>query len=155
MAKLILRHMTVYKGMPICNQCTNEFPNRIFQDGKEYILHRRKYCTSCSPIGTRKFCGPKPSLKPKTKRKNNSKAYRRKKKMKALEYLDGKCRICGYDKCISALSFHHLDPNNKQFNVSYYWEYSWDFLKPELDKCIVLCCNCHAEVHEGITKMGL
>jgi hypothetical protein len=79
---------------------------------------------------------------------------RRRRKLKAIEYKGGKCQICGYDKCASALHFHHTDPNEKDFGFSDKGiPRSWEKQKIELDKCILLCSNCHCEVHEGITNV--
>jgi len=57
-----------------------------------------------------------------------------------------KCFYCGYDKCVAALDFHHID-TNKEFKISNVRCYSKKKLKAEIDKCIVLCSNCHREVH--------
>ena len=76
---------------------------------------------------------------------------RRKIKIMAVEYKGGKCvhNNCGYNKCISALEFHHLDPNEKDFSLAYKGNcVSWEKVKNELDKCILVCANCHREIHE-------
>lgn len=78
---------------------------------------------------------------------------RRRNKLKqlAIEYKGGSCELCGYDKCVGALTFHHLDPNEKDFGISKSGHTrSWARLKVELDKCAMLCANCHAEVHSGL-----
>lgn len=68
-------------------------------------------------------------------------------KQKAVDYKGGKCQRCSYDKCLGALQFHHPD-DNKEFGVSAKGRtYSWERLKKEIDKCILLCANCHAEEH--------
>jgi len=73
---------------------------------------------------------------------------RRKLKIQAVEYKGGKCQICGYNKCISNLVFHHNDPDQKDFGISNKGVYKkFDKIKSELDKCILLCHNCHGEVH--------
>ena len=74
---------------------------------------------------------------------------RHKIKDKAIEYKGSKCEKCGYDKSKRALSFHHLDPNEKEFTVSSANK-SWDRVKDELDKCMLLCMNCHMELHDEI-----
>ena len=62
--------------------------------------------------------------------------------------------LCEYNKCIEALHFHHLDPTQKEFGISKTGQtYVWEKLKQELDKCICLCANCHAEVHAGKTRI--
>lgn len=68
---------------------------------------------------------------------------------RAIAYLGGSCRICGYDKCFSAMDFHHLDPLGKDFTISEAMT-SWERIQPELDKCDLLCANCHREVHDGL-----
>jgi len=80
---------------------------------------------------------------------------RRKKIRKmAINYKGNKCEICGYNKCIQALEFHHLDKNGKDFGISAKgYTRSWGSVKKELNKCILLCANCHREVHEGITQL--
>ena len=72
----------------------------------------------------------------------------------ALEYSGGKCAICGYNKCIKALEFHHINNDSKDFGISSKgYTRSWIEIKKELNKCILLCANCHREVHEGITQL--
>lgn len=69
----------------------------------------------------------------------------------AVEYKGGKCSRCGYNKSMSALAFHHTDPSQKDFNigVSGYTK-SYDDLKIELDKCELVCHNCHSEIHDEL-----
>lgn len=72
-------------------------------------------------------------------------------KKMAVEYKGGKCQNCGYDKYYGALDFHHLDESKKEFAISQYGHSrSWERVKKELDKCIMLCSNCHREVHGGL-----
>lgn len=68
-------------------------------------------------------------------------------KQQSIDYLGGKCSKCGYNKCIAALEFHHINPNEKDIDyANYKWTFS-DKLKSELDKCVLLCANCHREEH--------
>lgn len=81
---------------------------------------------------------------------------KRRKKLRAMarEYKGGKCCICGYDKCQRALSFHHLDKDKKDFGLSAKGlTRSWDKIREEIDKCVLLCANCHMEVHDGLVKI--
>jgi hypothetical protein len=82
---------------------------------------------------------------------NNSKAVmksQRRKKIFAVEQFGGKCQLCGYDRCINALQFHHIDPSTKKASPSYLiMRASWDIAFEELKKCILVCANCHAELH--------
>lgn len=76
--------------------------------------------------------------------------YKKKKKEKAVQYKGGCCCKCGYNKSNAALHFHHLDENTKSFEICPNIIKKWDVLKKELDKCILLCMNCHFEEHERI-----
>jgi hypothetical protein len=71
-------------------------------------------------------------------------------KERAIECKGGKCVICGYNRCHRALKFHHIDPTVKDFEVSRGVK-SWETIRAELDKCILVCGNCHDEIHAGIT----
>ena len=82
---------------------------------------------------------------------NRIKNFRQRTKEKAVNYLGGKCKICGYSKCIRALSFHHLDKSTKEFAISANCNKAWDKVQTELDKCVLLCANCHMEVEAGIS----
>lgn len=68
------------------------------------------------------------------------------KKLKSVNYLGGKCEKCGEDN-IFKLTFHHKNPNEKEFEYGDYNDRRWSFLKEELDKCSLLCYNCHKELH--------
>ncbi len=68
-------------------------------------------------------------------------------KRKAVEYKGGKCQGCEYDKCIGALEFHHRDPNAKDPTWQYMRNRKFENIKKELDKCDLLCSNCHRETH--------
>ena len=68
---------------------------------------------------------------------------------KAVVYLGGKCSICGYDKCFSAFDFHHVNALEKDFTISSRMS-SWEKIEKELRKCVLLCCRCHREVHDGL-----
>ena len=77
---------------------------------------------------------------------------RRKIKLMAIQYKGGKCHICGYNKCPGALDLHHIN-GQKSFGISDKgYTRSWSRVKQELDKCILLCANCHREIEVGITQ---
>jgi hypothetical protein len=64
-----------------------------------------------------------------------------------VEYKGGCCERCGYNKSNSVLQFHHLNPQEKDFNIGNK-SYSFERIKKEVDKCIMVCANCHIEIHE-------
>ena len=80
-------------------------------------------------------------------------SWRQRKKQELVEYKGGCCEKCGYNKSIQALQFHHIDPNEKDFNVGGR-SYSFERLKKEVDKCIMVCANCHIEIHEELRKLN-
>lgn len=79
---------------------------------------------------------------------------RRKLKQMLIEYKGGKCAICGYNRYFGAFDLHHLGDSPKAFGLSMKGiTRSWEKTKAEADKCILLCANCHREVHGGITQL--
>ena len=73
----------------------------------------------------------------------------------AVEKLGGKCQVCGYNRCQSALDFHHKDESQKSFGISSKgYTRSWDSIRTEVDKCFLLCANCHREVHTGVLQLS-
>ena len=87
-----------------------------------------------------------------TPKKRDTSAYRKEVKRRLIEYKGGKCQICGYNRCQDALDFHHLDPSQKDYNISVGTK-SFNTLKSEVDKCILVCANCHREIHAGFIKV--
>ena len=82
------------------------------------------------------------------------KRRRKKLKMMAVELKGGKCTMCGYNRCIHALEFHHVDPSQKEFALGTSGlTRSWDRIKKELEKTILLCANCHREVEESFVPV--
>lgn len=77
---------------------------------------------------------------------------RRNNKLRLIDYKGGKCERCGYEKSIpGAYDFHHLNPNEKDFGIAKAGNTrSLEKLKKEVDKCILVCRNCHAEIHYEI-----
>lgn len=73
-------------------------------------------------------------------------------KKRAVDYKGGKCKVCGYDKCVDALEFHHRDPSekNREYDANYMKKLDFEKVKLELDKCDLLCCRCHREIHADL-----
>jgi Zn ribbon nucleic-acid-binding protein len=92
--------------------------------------HRRNLCNAC--------------------RAKNSRARL---KAKAVEYRGGKCMKCGYTRCHRALEFHHRDREDKEFTVAMMMNASWERIRKELDKCDLLCRNCHAETEHELSGL--
>lgn len=65
------------------------------------------------------------------------------------------CQLCGYNKCNKALELHHINPKEKESSISgNLLNNSWDKLCGELQKCILLCSNCHKEVHDNLDNFS-
>ncbi len=79
---------------------------------------------------------------------------RTKTRQKAVDAKGGKCQICGYCKFIGSLEFHHTDPSRKDFSISADGSTrSWERIRNEIEKCVLICANCHREIHAGITQL--
>lgn len=75
--------------------------------------------------------------------------WRKRKKIDLVKYKGGCCEKCGYNKSFEALQFHHINPSEKDFTIGGK-SYSLERLKKEVDKCILVCANCHIEIHEEL-----
>jgi hypothetical protein len=72
-----------------------------------------------------------------------------------IELKGGKCMICGYNKTNAALDFHHIDGKIKEFGISLdRITRSWQKVTKELEKCVLVCANCHREIHAGILQLS-
>ena len=81
--------------------------------------------------------------------KNSESTHRSqmRRKRRAVESFGGKCCLCGYNKCINALEFHHVDGKKENPPSYVIGRWSWERAKKELEKCILVCANCHREAH--------
>jgi hypothetical protein len=87
-------------------------------------------------------------------RAENVAEWRRRTKRRLVSEAGGGCAVCGYDRYLGALHFHHLDPSTKTFALSRRGvTRSIDHLRREAAKCVLLCSNCHAEVEAGIVEL--
>jgi hypothetical protein len=166
----------------VCRKCGEKIPNRIRVNGKSKSLQRRQFCINCSPYGKHntkksiddskdgfktccscKECKPLSEFHKKTGIKLHSyckpclyeiqRARWIQRKKDAVIYLGGKCSKCGYDKNFSALDFHHRDSTKKEFDWGRLRLMAKTTVKKELDKCDILCSNCHQELHNPNCNM--
>jgi hypothetical protein len=130
-----------------------EFPNKPFKEMGKKVYGETRFCPRC-----KKDCDTSQFYS--RRGKENSSVYckqctnmqtidrQRKLKKEMVDYKGGKCERCGYDKYIGALEFHHLNPEEKDFTLSHLKIYSFNqVIIDELDKCMLLCSNCHREIH--------
>lgn len=80
--------------------------------------------------------------------------WRRRAKLRLLEEAGGACIVCGFDRWPAALHFHHVDPSTKRFGIAASGaSRSFEALREEAAKCVVLCANCHAAVEAGALEL--
>ena len=132
---------------------------------KEQILHLRTLGKSYREIGLELKCSRSlisyylnPHGKQKSLNRQLKNRFKRKYYYKML--LGGKCFNCGYNKCMDALQFHHINPATKKFMIS---EVIWHpnktgnasekEIEAEIKKCKLVCANCHYEIHSKNISM--
>jgi len=115
------------------------------KDIKAKRLVKEHRCTYCNETDPSNFYGKMRSC---CKDCHNQLGYTSQKE-KIFDYAKSRgpveCSICGYDKLFAALEWHHRDPKEKDPS----WNRGWNYarLKTELDKCDLVCANCHREIH--------
>lgn len=127
-------HMRMCKP---CGKCKVVFPltNKFFPPNKKVQYHH--YCRNClSTIQSGRFI---------------------RRKMSLCNWLGSKCCVCGFDECIEALDFHHVDPTAKSkfLTIGSLWNHSWNIILEEVAKCVILCSNCHRKYHAGLIDWNL
>lgn len=160
-----------------CLKCSEEFSSTLKIDGKIHNLCNRKYCLTCSPFlchNTKKIDDLAKEARSKAQTditcSSCKKIFRYKRssghtlnkcgscftaekrvarKNAAVERFGGKCMVCGFSQYKTALCFHHINPELKAFEISANWGVSETTMSLELDKCIMLCANCHHAHHSG------
>jgi len=139
-------------------KCNKKFPIIIKIGTKFHNLNSRKFCLECSPFkghNTRDINKPRRlTTYPSKGNYADVKKFRLNKKRKCVDFLGGKCEICGYNKYFQVLEFHHKDPTQKDFGISTKGAWGFERVKVELLKCALLCANCHRELHLGFTKLS-
>jgi hypothetical protein len=168
--------------MRICESCKGKIPKHIWVDGKKrYTSVHRKFCFECSPFGSHNTKSAKALNEDKDFDENGNRLYDvrvcpecgkkhrkrgyvcqtcvfNKKLKKTIDKVKGitgdSCWICGYNKTFRGLAFHHLDRDLKDFGLSSreLAGYAWSRVEAELKKCVLVCHNCHVEIHEDLIK---
>lgn len=125
----------------------NKYNLKTIQSSKKPHL-----CEDCGETNPDDFYSDQKQKCKKCHNKRTTKAGQIK-RIKAIELLGGCCQQCGYNKCYSALEFHHIDPTLKDVNYATMRGWSFKRIKEELRNCILLCANCHREVHEKLRQI--
>lgn len=106
-------------------------------------------CSRCGCTDVDKFYGHKKYICAECFKKESLDRFRKNKKM-AVDLLGSSCSRCGYNKSVSALEFHHSDPSVKDPKFSNMSHWSFARIKDELNTCVLLCSNCHRELHDEL-----
>lgn len=129
----------------VCTSCRNEKSLSDFRKDKQRKDGYQSHCKQCA----RERHKSAYASKYKVKHKESADVRRARTIQLILEYkLAHPCQ-CGETEPV-CLDFHHLDMSEKDFIISQNKNRSWESLQSELQKCVVLCSNCHRKVHAGI-----
>ena len=137
--------------MYTCNKCHLEKPGSDFNNAKHTKSGKAARCRECSnSIRRAKLKGNVDHINAAKKARSDRQALANSYKLKG-------CSKCGYNKCLAALTFHHIDHTNKIDNIANLCckLVSLEKIQAEIEKCIVLCQNCHHEVHVEEKTLGL
>lgn len=148
-----LSHLVEFKKLKINEEKEKLFDNiknNLPNDWKEFSKMYSSKLTFRESQAFYKTYYKKPYMG--TSRKHSNKHYYREKryaiKKQLVELKGGECVKCGYKKSLRALQFHHTDPNEKEFVLGNIRVINEKVMK-ELEKCILVCANCHSELHDN------
>ena len=115
----------------ICTKCKLKLPIEEFHWRNKAAGTRRSECKKCHNATMRKDYDKK------------------REQVDAMKFSFGGCQKCGYDKCIEALDFHHRNPDEKEYDIAQMIRNhrTQEVIAQEMQKCVVLCANCHREFH--------
>lgn len=124
-----------------CKKCQNEYNKQRYPKNREKFLQRTNIYYKSHKKERQEYY------------KKHTQYYQKNKKIRYLKNrkilinlkING-CAICGYNKCVNALNFHHTNPKDKEFYINAYTITKKNIVE-ELNKCILLCSNCHDEIH--------
>lgn len=128
--------------------------NLLFSEGKRPSQIAK--ILGCAVSMIRYHTDPEYKLKELHSRRTYKKKKRSAKKKDAIKLFGDKCQICGYNKCQNSLNFHHINPKTKEFGISEAFcknAKTNEQIIEELKKCILVCANCHYEIHAGVLQI--
>lgn len=147
-------------------KCGNQIPRKVTINGKARNLLNRTKCLVCLPFGERVYTKLTPEeVKSKSAAKHKKwrekqkkefgldslKSVRKNRKTEIIKAIGGGCQLCGYNKVLRNLVFHHV--RDKVFTLDERrFQYSMEKLVKEIVKCTLVCHNCHGEIHAGVIE---
>lgn len=153
--------------MKLC-ACGERIPGQIRVDGKVRNLCNRRKCLKCWPFKHKRVVVVEVAQAYREGRLDRARVRSRdwyyatkerlgrdpvglcraKRKAHVVKLIGSACQLCGYSKCLRSLSFHHVKPLEKERPVPF--QLSLPRVLRELQHCVLICANCHGEVHEGL-----
>ena len=124
----------------VCSKCGRELPLEKFEPG-------RNQCRDCRNARRKELRQQNP------KKHRQEAAKRQEEQTLWLNSLKDKCVVCGESESV-CLDFHHIDPNEKDFTIGKHRNKSRENLLKEIQKCVVLCANCHRKLHAGLIDLN-
>ena len=111
-----------------------------------------RYCKRHGQVVFHLYGAGKPGQRWRCKRCVGEAVTRRHQKIKRILVAEagGGCAVCGYNRCVVNLHFHHVDPSTKSFGVTVARGKSLDAYRAEARKCVLVCANCHGEIEAGL-----
>lgn len=137
-----------YRVCRICSNHINRVNNRsgLCQECYKSTFNIERMCIKCSTIKPASEFTPTSVYCKKCLTKYTNDKWKLLKK-KAVEYKGGKCEMCGYISVPAVYDFHHINPKEKEFSIGRVRTLSLEKIIPELEQCMLLCANCHREIH--------
>lgn len=151
--------------------CGKQIPYKVKINGRLRNLQNRTQCLACLPFGESPY-RPKDPAHERSRCARKQKAYyyrfknqhekgygpttcrRKRRKNLILALFNKKCQICNYNRCTVNLSFHHL--NTKQLGLDEAkWGRTAQSITREITKCVLICHNCHGEVHQHLISTNV
>lgn len=121
--------------------------------GSGYMPSKSPYrCGKCSETDPAKFYGHKRRMCGACHNAYNIKQGQDK-RLRAVKELGGRCLTCGFDRYPCSLDIHHENPKAKDPNFRSLRGWSWEHIQIELQKCVLVCKNCHAAIHAGLLQV--
>lgn len=116
------------KNSPVCTKCGCTDQSKFRK--RPGVAQTERWCSWCVDCTS-----------------SNVNLYKQKNRARLIEFLGGKCAVCGFSKYQSALDAHHIDPSIKDVSADSMLSWSWKRLEAELRECVLLCSNCHRGHH--------
>jgi len=118
----------------ICKACGSELPTSEFRFLYSPKRRRGWFASYCNACFIRKL------------HENRAKRARENKE-RAIKLLGGGCSKCGYNKILAVLEFHHIGDKDERRLREIFRDRRWEKIEREIKKCVLLCANCHRELH--------